>query len=91
MGNSRKYQIEEYIEKRVLTFFAHHMDHNITTTIEEREEIAPYLQMYQAIKMGELAENVNSIWRILVDGDVSVSVNGRITADVREQANKGGK
>lgn len=74
MDASKKLRVDSWIETVIYDFFEKYMQQRHYPTPEEATLIAPFLQMYQAIKEEATADAISSLETTFMQGYATVSI-----------------
>ena len=85
MDKAKQYRIDEWIEQNVYGFFEDCMNRSAYPNAVQAAAIAPFLQMYQAIQTRELQGEMDSLWRLLADGQAGIWISGDVDVDLKEK------
>ena len=85
MDKAKRYQIDQWVEDSVYRFFEEVMKKGqITPT--DADTMTPFIQMYQALQLENVYNELTSLWRLLADGDASIHsrIRGEVDVNVKE-------
>lgn len=82
MDKSKKLQINQWVEDSVYTLLEQAMaKRQITAT--DAATMTPFIQMYQAMQLENVCSELDSLWRLLTDGDASIRIPGEVDVNVK--------
>lgn len=74
MDDAKKMRIDDWVEHGLYSMLSEMMKKN-QISLMDAQTVTPLIQMYQAIQMRNLCQEMNDLWRLFVDGDAGITIS----------------
>ena len=88
MDSSKKYQIDQWVEDVLYGKLGEVMAKRQITAMDATT-LTPLVQMYQAIQLKNVYEELESLWRLFADGDAGISIQKTVDVNVKQMPQDG--
>lgn len=86
MDRSKKHHIDQWVEDALYKLLEETMTKRQITALDVTA-MTPLLQMYQAIQLERVCSELESLWRLLADGEGGISIHtvgGEVDVNVKQ-------